>query len=178
MKIRSARLKSIVAIGALLVTTAATSAIAGRAGQDQPPRPGPMGRGGPGGPGGRGGPGGPGGPGAGLIPRVPGLTDAQRQQFDAVAKKYQSRIQPMMDELRTLRDALETAVTAGTFDEATIRQKSSEVGAAETELAVLQAQILNVEILPLLTSEQKTLLQQQRDWMQRRPPVPPPGMTR
>jgi len=108
---------------------------------------------------------------------VPGLTDAQRQQFDAVAKKYQSRVQPMMDELRTLRDALETAVMADTFDEAAIRQKSSEVGAAETELAVLQAQIINAEILPLLTSEQKRFVQQQRG-MQRRPPPPPPGMAR
>jgi len=110
---------------------------------------------------------------------VPGLTDAQRQQFDAVAKKYQSRVQPLMDELRTLRDALETAVVAETFDEAAIRQKSSEVGAAETELAVLQAQIINAEILPLLTPEQKTFLQQ-RDRMQRRPPPPPPplGTTR
>ena len=93
--------------------------------------------------------------------------------MNGVMSRYQPKIQLLMEQLRPARLALEAAITADTFDEATIRQKNADVAAVDAELAVIRAQV-NAEIVALLTPEQRKLLQDRRDQMANHPMPPPP----
>jgi Spy/CpxP family protein refolding chaperone len=120
----------------------------------------------PGGGRGFGGPfgGGPGGP---LIPRVPDLTDAQREQIRAIADRHQAEMRPLLEKLRTAQVALEDAIVTNPTDEATIRLRSADVASAEADLAVVRGQVY-AEVVALLTPEQQQKLQQQRQQMKQR----------
>ncbi len=115
---------------------------------------------GPGGPGGmmgrRGGPGGPGGPG-GIVPGLRGLdlTDAQREQVKATMDAHKATFEAQRDKLVAAHKALNEAVTAGTFDEATVRQKAADLAAVDADGAVLRAKVYS-EVWALLTPEQQT----------------------
>ena len=56
--------------------------------------------------------------------------------------------------MQTARTALQDAVTADSFDEATVRQKSVDVAAVEADAAVLRAKV-HSEVWALLTPEQQ-----------------------
>jgi Spy/CpxP family protein refolding chaperone len=127
-------------------------------------------RGGPGsgGPfGGRGGPGGPIGA-LGLPPMVAerlNLTDAQKQQITSIVESRRDEVRTLADRGRTAREALEEAVTARTFDEATVRSRSAELAAVEVDMAVTRARIF-AEVVQILTPEQRTQLDTLRAEMQ------------
>lgn len=112
---------------------------------------------GPGGPGGvmgrRGGPGGPGG----LLPglRALDLTDAQREQVKATMDAHKATFDAQRDKLVAAHKALNDAVTAGTFDEATVRQKAADLAVIDADGAVLRAKV-HSEVWALLTPEQQT----------------------
>jgi protein CpxP len=114
---------------------------------------------GPGGRGGmmgrRGGPGGPGGPG-GLVPGLQalGLTDAQREQVTATMEAHKATVDAQRAKLVAARQALNDAVTAGTFDEAAVRQKAADLAALEADAAVFRAKV-HSEVWALLTPEQQ-----------------------
>ena len=140
-------------------------------GQARPPRPGPGGGRGFGAPFG-------GGPlGGGLMPRVPDLTDAQRDQMRAIAERHQADIRPLMETLRAAQIALEDAIVANPTDEATIRLKSADVAFAEADFAVARAQVY-AEVAALLTPEQLQKLQAQREQMRQRRTNGPPARGR
>ncbi|MBL8138296.1 MAG: Spy/CpxP family protein refolding chaperone [Acidobacteria bacterium] len=109
---------------------------------------------GPGGPGGmmgrRGGPG-------GIVPGLRGLdlTDAQREQVKATMDAHKATFDAQRDKLVAAHKALNEAVTAGTFDEATVRQKAADLAAVEADGAVLRAKV-HSEVWALLTPEQQT----------------------
>lgn len=110
---------------------------------------------GPGGFMGRRGPGGPGGPG-GIVPglRALDLTEAQRAQVKATMDAHKATFDGQRNTMAAARKALHTAVTAATFDEATVRQKAADVAALEADGAVLRAKVYS-EVWALLTPEQQ-----------------------
>lgn len=164
------------AIALTVVGVAAMRAQAGPnqappSGQARPPRPGPGGGRGFGGPFG-------GGPlGGALMPRVPDLTDAQRDQMRAIADRHQADIRPLMETLRDAQIALEDAIVANPTDEATIRLKSADVAFAEADFAVARAQVY-AEVAALLTPDQRQKLQEQRERMRQRRANGPPARGR
>lgn len=139
------------AVGAILgVALLAGTGAAVVAARDQGPggRGGMMGR--------RGGPGGPGGPG-GILPGLRGLdlTDAQREQVKATMDAHKATFDAQHDKLVAAHKALNDAVTAGTFDEATVRQKAADLAIIDADGAVLHAKVYS-EVWALLTPEQQT----------------------
>jgi protein CpxP len=152
------------AFGLALVTGLGMAETAARE-QAPPGRGGFMGQTGPGGPGGRG-PRGPGGPG-GIVPglRALDLTDTQREQLKATMTSHQAEFEAQATRMRAARQALQAVVTADTFDEAAIRQKSADVAIVEADGAVLRAKV-HTEVWALLTPEQQQkakTLQAQRE---------------
>jgi Spy/CpxP family protein refolding chaperone len=130
--------------------------------QDQQPqtqgeRMGPRGGRGPGGPMGRGGR--MGGPLAGALRD---LTDAQRAQVKAIHDKHAAQVEPLLQRVRTAREALENAITSG--NTANLQALSIEVGNAETELTYAQAQ-MQAEVYNILTAEQKQRIAERRKEM-------------
>jgi Spy/CpxP family protein refolding chaperone len=73
----------------------------------------------------------------------------------------------LADRAMAAHQALEAAVTAEAFDEATIRSRSTEVSAVEADMAVARARI-RAEALQVLTSEQQARLKQLQAAMQQR----------
>ncbi len=136
-----------VALGVALVAGAGLATAAAREqGPGGPGRPG-MGRRGPGGPGGPGGP-------LSLPLGGLGLTDSQREQVRATLDGHKAEFEAIRTRMQTARAALQTAVTAATFDEAAVRQASVDVAAVEADGAVLRAKV-HSEVWALLTAEQQ-----------------------
>jgi periplasmic protein CpxP/Spy len=150
-------------LGLILVVGAGVALTAAQG--QEPDGPGKfMGQRGPGGPGGgRRGPGGPGGIIQGL--RALDLTEAQREQVKATMAAHQAEMAAQFSRARTARTALHGAVTAGTFDEAAVRQAAAEVASVEADGSVLDAKVY-AEVWALLTPEQQQkakALQAQRE---------------
>jgi Spy/CpxP family protein refolding chaperone len=126
--------------------------------------PGPfMGRGGPGrlgGPGGRGGPGGPLGAFGPMLERL-NLTDAQKDQVRGIVDSHRDEMKTIADRARPAHEALDAAMTADTFDEATIRSRSMEVANVDADMLVLQARVRS-EVFQILTPEQQAQAKQFR----------------
>ena len=152
--------------GALLIAGLAAGVFA-QQGQGGGPG-GPGGRRGFGGPGigGPGRPGGPGGPGGPMGMMGPGglplfqldLTDTQREQVKGIFDRYQPDIQAAMKKERDAREAQRKAIETVPLNEALVRQAADALGAANAELAVLQARV-HSEIYQLLTPDQQKKLQ-------------------
>lgn len=122
-----------------------------------------------GGPGGRGGPGGPLGPFGPMLERL-NLSDAQKDRVKAVVDSRRDEMKAVGDRQRTAHDALDSAVTADTFDEAAIRSRSMELAAVEADMVVLQARVRS-EIFQILTPEQQA---QAKQFQAERPHGPRP----
>ncbi len=141
------------ALGLALVAGAGAGAAVAR---EQGPQ-GPGGFMGQAGPGGRGmrGPGGPGGRG-GMAQGLRGLdlTDSQREQVKAAMESHKAEFAALGTKLRAAREALGTAVNAGTFDEGAVRQKAADLAIVEADGAVLRAKA-HAEVWALLTPEQQ-----------------------
>jgi protein CpxP len=140
-------------VAALVVALAATSTVSAQNTNGAPPpfrgrgmRGGPMG--------------GFGGPGFGLMPPLLnrlGLSDQQREQVKAIADSHRDDAQKLFDQERQAREALQAAITSGTFDEGAVRQQAMALGQVETDVAVLRARIFS-EVYQVLTPEQQTTL--------------------
>jgi Spy/CpxP family protein refolding chaperone len=111
------------------------------------------------------GPGGPGGFGMGL--RGADLTDAQREQVRAIQQRHAQEMQPLMERARAAHKALSDAIHASPVDVNQLRVAANEVGAAESELAFVRAQIES-EMLTVLTAEQRQQLETRRQEMEAR----------
>ena len=121
------------ALGVALVAGAGLATVAAREQGPGGPR-GAMGRRGPGGPGGAGGP-------VALPLGGLGLTETQREQVRTTMDAHKTEFDAIRTRMRTARTALQEAVTADTFDEASVRQKSVDVAAVEADAAVLRAKV-------------------------------------
>ncbi len=105
---------------------------------------------------GPGGPGGPGGP-MGIIPglRALDLTETQREQIRTAMESHKGEFDAQRQKAEPARKALNAAVMAETFNEATVRQAATDLAAAEADGAVLRAKVFS-EVWALLTPEQQT----------------------
>jgi Spy/CpxP family protein refolding chaperone len=103
----------------------------------------------------------------GPMARQLNLSDAQTERVKSIAASHRDDMKALGDRAMAAHQALEAAVTAETFDEATIRSRSTEVAAVEADMAVARARI-RAEILQVLTSEQQAQLKQTQAQMQQR----------
>jgi periplasmic protein CpxP/Spy len=110
------------------------------------------------------------------------LTDQQRQQVKTIRQNHKSDFQQVHERLRTALEAQHAAAMATPVDEATIRAKAADVGAAEGDLAVLMSRV-RTEVFQILTPEQQQKaqeLQAQRaqkreQWRQQQQQQKPPA---
>jgi len=129
------------------------------------------------------GPGEPGGPGLGPLAMLLGrgaerlgLSDAQTSQIKSIAESHKTEIQTLMKAVRDARVALITAQINGQTDDQ-IRQLSTAVGTAETEMAVAQAHIA-AQVMQLLTADQQAQVKQLVAQFAQRGPGGPRGRHR
>jgi protein CpxP len=81
-----------------------------------------------------------------------GLSDEQKQQVKTILGNHQGDFQALRQRALPARRALADAVAAG--DETTIRQKSGDLAAVQTDTALLAAKV-RAEIFKILTPEQQ-----------------------
>jgi protein CpxP len=112
---------------------------------------------------------GPGGPGGLFGPGLRGLdlTDAQREQVQAIMATHRDEQKAIGDRMRVARKALHDAIASDTFDENAIRAKAVEVGSVEADAAVLRARI-HADVFALLTPEQVKKAKELRTGMENR----------
>jgi Spy/CpxP family protein refolding chaperone len=92
--------------------------------------------------------------GMGFVLRDLNLTDAQRDQVEAIVQRHRDEFRTAADKTRQARHALGAASGAGSVDESAIRAAASALGDAEGEMAILRARV-HSEIWDILTSEQR-----------------------
>ena len=91
------------------------------------------------------------------------LTDAQREQIRAINERHADEIRPLIERTQKAREAMADAVLAN----GDLRGLSVELGQAEGELAFANAQ-MQVEVLSVLTPEQRQKMQDRRKEMEAR----------
>jgi protein CpxP len=87
------------------------------------------------------------------------LTAAQQDQMKAVWEKEKQTLKPLMDQMRQNHLAMNNLANSGPFDEAKTRTLATQDAQTMIELQVQHARIKS-EMVQLLTSDQKTKLQQ------------------
>ncbi|MEK6323126.1 MAG: Spy/CpxP family protein refolding chaperone [Acidobacteriota bacterium] len=100
------------------------------------------------------------------------LTDAQKTQMKQIRQSHSQSLRPLMEQIRARRQEIRQASQGGTFNEAAVAQKLSEIAPLEAKLMGERAR-LHQETLSVLTAEQKAKLEQSRDqrtsrWSERR----------
>ena len=113
------------------------------------------------------------GPGLGLLnPRLMDeldLTDAQREQIRTLVDAHRTAVEPLHDQLKSNRDAINEASLAANFDEARVRALAASAQTIHTDLVVAEARLTS-QIYALLTPEQRTELGQLLAEMRERGP--------
>jgi len=84
---------------------------------------------------------------------VLGITSEQKEQIRAVLREFQPTVGPLVKTCIQERRALRETIRATPVNEAAIRAQSAKVAAAEADLAVARARIVE-KVRPILTAEQ------------------------
>jgi Spy/CpxP family protein refolding chaperone len=92
-----------------------------------------------------------------MLGREIDLTDAQQDQLKVIADSHKDDWKALADRARAAQSALNQAVTADTFNEAVVRQKSAEAASVDADMAVARAKA-HAEVFQVLTADQKTKL--------------------
>jgi Spy/CpxP family protein refolding chaperone len=152
------KILAIAAISAIALTASIGLAQSLKTGQDKRPRPEWRGRGL-----GEGGDHGWGGPGMmrGAFLQKLNLTDDQKAKIKQMRDGYAERNKPLREQLQARRQELRQASEGGTFDEALVTQKLTEIAPLEAKL-MGEGFRLHQEILSVLTAEQKAQLEQSK----------------
>jgi protein CpxP len=87
------------------------------------------------------------------------LTDDQRAQLRKIREARQAEFKAAGDKLGAARQGMRALIQADQINEAAIRAKSTEVAAAEADVAILNAKV-RAESLQILTSEQQAKLKE------------------
>lgn len=100
------------------------------------------------------------------------LTDAQKTQMKQIRESHGQNLRPLTEQIRAKRQELRQASEGGTFNEALVTQKLTEIAPLEAKLMAEQFRT-HQEMLSVLTAEQKTKLEQLRaqqksNWSERR----------
>jgi Spy/CpxP family protein refolding chaperone len=93
------------------------------------------------------------------------LTDQQREQVRSILANHKADFQGLNQRAEPARKAMDEAIVAG--DEAAIRQRGAELGAIQTDRALLAARV-RAEVFKVLTPEQQQKAQTLREGVQRR----------
>ena len=92
-----------------------------------------------------------------LLPRLPmrdlDLTDAQRDQIKSIVEKYSSEMEPITEQARASRIALEEAIESN--DTAAIETASAAVAKVDLQFALLRAKVRAEVFEQVLTEEQR-----------------------
>ena len=95
------------------------------------------------------------------------LTDAQREQIEQIAARFEQTTAPLREQLRAARET--DADASGAFNEAQVRQAAQARAAAQVELEVANARMKS-EMFAVLTPEQRAqyaTLRQQKEQRRR-----------
>ena len=100
------------------------------------------------------------------------LTDAQKTQMKQIRENHSQNLRPLTEQIHAKRQELRQASEGGTFNEALVTQKLTEIAPLEAKLMGEQFRT-HQEMLSVLTAEQKTKLEQLRaqqksNWSERR----------
>lgn len=90
------------------------------------------------------------------------LTDAQKAQMKQIRESHSQSLRPLMEQIRAKRQEIRQASESGTFNEALVTQKLSEIAPLEAKLMGERSR-LHQETLSVLTAEQKAKLEQSRE---------------
>ena len=90
------------------------------------------------------------------------LTDAQKAQMKQIRESHSQSLRPLMEQIRAKRQEIRQASEGGTFNEALVTQKLSEIAPLEAKLMGERSR-LHQETLSVLTAEQKAKLEQSRE---------------
>jgi Spy/CpxP family protein refolding chaperone len=89
------------------------------------------------------------------------VTDDQKAKMKQISQGFRERTKSLHQELRAKRQELRQASEGGTFNEALANQKLQESAGLQAKLMGEQFK-MRQEMLAVLTSEQKTQLEQKR----------------
>lgn len=100
------------------------------------------------------------------------LTDAQKTQMKQIRESHSQSLRPLMEQIHAKRQELRQASEGGTFNEALVTQKLTEMAPLEAKLQGEHFR-LRQEMISILTPEQKAKLEQSREqfkskWAERR----------
>ena len=109
---------------------------------------------------------------AGAFFRNLDLTDAQKAQMKSIRESHSQSMRPLMEQIRAKRMEIRQAREGGTFNEALVTQKLTEIAPLEAKMMGERSR-LHQEMLSVLTTEQKAKLEQSREqrktrWTERR----------
>jgi protein CpxP len=90
------------------------------------------------------------------------LTDAQKSQMKQIRESHSQTIRPIMEQIHAKRQEIRQASQGGTFNEALVTQKLTEIAPLEAKLQGEQVRI-HQEMLAVLTPDQKAKLEQTRE---------------
>ena len=85
------------------------------------------------------------------------LTEAQRDQIKSIIDSHRNDLRSLGERLGTARRAMEAAISADAFDEATVRTRAADLAAVEADMAVMRARIRG-QVVQILTGEQLSAL--------------------
>jgi len=109
-----------------------------------------------------------GGPGMfGRMGRQLGITDAQRQQIRTIMQQHKDEIAPLAKSARDAREALMDAARSNA-DDGTLQQKATDLGTAESQLALATAKVQGQIFTQVLTPDQQKKALELRDQMKTR----------
>ena len=103
--------------------------------------------------------------GLGHFARELNLTEAQRQQIEQIAVRFEQSTAPFREQLRAAHNA--NTQVDGSFNEAQVRQAAQARAAAQVELEVAYARARS-EVYNVLTAEQRAQLAQIKQQLEQR----------
>ena len=90
------------------------------------------------------------------------LTDAQKAQIKQIHENSRQSLRPIMEEIRAKRQEIRQASEGGTFNEALVSQKLTEIAPLEAKMMAARFRA-HQDTLAVLTAEQKAKLEQTRE---------------
>ena len=108
------------------------------------------------------------GPGPGFDFRGLDLSEDQRGQLRKIRESHEAEFKQVGEKVRAAREGMRELIEADSINESAIRAKSTEVAAAEADVAILNAKV-RAEALQILTSEQQQKLKELRASRQNQP---------
>lgn len=95
------------------------------------------------------------------------LTDAQKEQIKQIHENHRQALAPIREQIRQKRQEMRQASEGGAFNESLVTQKLTEIAPLEAKL-MAERHRLHQETMSVLTAEQKTKLEQQREQFKNR----------